>query len=347
MSVIRSVRGIRGVVSGSPVSRGAAPSGTGRRRTVVRGVLAAGALAAVVGMPAAPALAACPTGDQCTALPNVDAQRVMLASTIDPYRTDSATTAHDHVLRVERALVAKGFLASQWADGYWGTTTTAAWASFERSIGQDAVHTRNGIPSPWELRQIGKNRFDVVKSYDVGSRVTLKSVAAGGVSNDGTDVVNERTRSMFHEARRLMKSRGQSGWAMVVTQGGYCGSGCASTSYGTHDGGGIIDVRIVDTSSQTVIGNRLKALRDVGFAAWQRSNHIHAVAVNDYQMAWTVHGDTTPPAAVLDQGYPRGYCQVYEWKFRADGLGNCDDRVPSSAPSRTVTTWEGYLAARG
>lgn len=315
------------------------------RRAAVR--VAAGSLLLVgtLAVPTPASSAVCPNGDQCTALPDVNARVVMLAATVDPYRTDSATTAHDHVLEVEDALVVEGFLAARWADGYWGTTTTAAWASFEKSLGQDKVHTRNGLPSPWELKQLGVNRFDTVKTYDVGAKVTLKSVADGGVSNDGTDVVNERTQDMFLEARRLMKSRNQTGWAMIVTQGGYCGAGCAGTSHGTHNGGGIIDVRIIDTSSQTVIDNRLKALRDVGFAAWQRSDHIHAVAINDYQMAWTVHGDTTPPADVLDQGYPRGYCQVYEWKFKSDGLGNCDDRVASSAPTRTITTWEEYQAA--
>lgn len=320
-----------------------------RLRLLGRSAIAVAALAgALAGGPAPAAVAACPPDDQCTSLPNVNAGRVLLAATLDPYRTDSVTTAHDHVLRVENALVAEGYLTSAWADGYWGTTTTAAWATFEKAVGQNGVHTRNGIPSPWELRQLGGNRFDTVGSYDVGKRITL-SKAPGGLSNDGTDVVNERTRDMFVEARALLTRRGQDNAAkMIITQGGYCGASCASTSHGTHNGGGIIDVRITDyAGNRTVIDNRLQALRDVGFAAWERSDHIHAVAVNDYQMAWTVHGDTTPPANVLDQGYPRGYCQIYEWTFKKDGLGNCDDRVPSSSPQRTVVTWEDYQAAQG
>ncbi len=330
--------------------RGSGPTRRGRPRAVARLLaVAAAAAGALVVAPAPSALAVCPTGDQCTSLPNVRVRDVLLAAMLDPYRKDSVTTAHDQVLRVENALVAKGFLPAKSADGYWGTVTTAAWASFEKAQGESGVATRNGLPSPAELRAIGRGRFDVVGSYDVGQRITLAK-APGGLSNDGTDVVNARTRAMFVEARRLLSARGQAKAAtMIITQGGYCGAGCASTSYGTHDGGGIIDVRITDyyPANQAVIDQRLTALRDVGFAAWQRSNHIHAVALGDYQMAWTVHGDTTPPPDVLDQGYPRGYCQVYEWVFRKDGLGNCDDIVASSAPHRTVVTWEDYLAARG
>lgn len=319
-----------------------------RRGVLVRAAAATAALAgALVALPAPAALAACPAGDQCTALPDVDAGRVMLAATLDPWRVDSTKTAGagESVLRVEKALVAKGFLAASAADGYWGTLTTRAWGAFERSIGQDAIATRNGLPSPWELRKIGADRFDVVKSYDVGAKVVLASVAAGGNSDDGTEVVNERTRAMFLEAQRNLKSRGKKGWDMVITQGGYCGSTCADASAGTHDGGGIIDVRTVDTDAEGV-ANRLAGLREVGFAAWKRSDHIHAVAINDYQMAWAVHGDDRAPAPILDGGWG-GNCQIYEWTFTQDGLGGCDDKVSSSSPQRKIVTWEGYLAATG
>lgn len=318
-----------------------------RRRTAVRALAGAAAVAgALVALPAPAALAACPAGDQCTALPDVNVRKVVLAASLDPWRTDDVKTpgASASVLLVEKALVAKGLLASRYADGYWGTTTTAAWGSYERSIGQDGVHTRNGLPSPAELRKVGAGRFDVVKAYDVGQRVTVKQAPAGN-SDDGTEVVNQRTLSMFLEAQRNLVRRDKVGKDMTITQGSYCDASCAPESFGTHDGGGIIDVRIIDTNA-TGVANRLAALREVGFAAWQRSNHIHAVAINDYQMAWAVHGKGGAPSPVIDDGWT-GYCQVYEWVFSSDGVGGCDDTVPSGSPKRAVVTWEDYLAAKG
>ncbi|MBM6401161.1 hypothetical protein [Phycicoccus sonneratiae] len=323
------------------------PSTRPTRRLVRRGLAGVAAVAAtVLALPAPAAQAACPAGDQCTALPDVNARKVVLAATLDPWRTDDVKTpgASTSVLRVERALVADGLLASTYADGYWGTTTTAAWGRYEKSIGQNGIHTRNGLPSPAELRKFGAGRFDVVKSYDVGGRVTVAKAPAGN-SDDGTEVVNRRTLDMFLEAQRNMVRRGDVGKDMTITQGSYCDASCAPESFGTHDGGGIIDVRIIDTNA-TGVAKRLAALREVGFAAWERSNHIHAVALNDYQMAWAVHGVGGAPAPIVDDGWT-GYCQVYEWVYKGDGLGHCDQRVPSTSAQRTVVTWEDYLAAKG
>lgn len=332
-------------LTGRPTTR--TPARPPRRRGALRALAGAAAVVAgLVALPAPVALAACPAGDQCTSLPDVDVQKVVLAATLDPWRTDDVKTpgAATSVLRVEQALVAKGLLASRYADGYWGTTTTTAWGKYEKSIGQNGIHTRNGLPSPAELRKIGAGRFDVVRSYDVGARVTVAKAPAGN-SDDGTEVVNRRTLDMFLEAQRNLVRADKVGKDMTITQGSYCDASCAPESFGTHDGGGIIDVRIVDTTAAG-IANRLAALRAVGFAAWQRSNHIHAVALNDYQMAWAVHGVGGAPAPIVDDGWT-GYCQVYEWVYKGDGLGHCDGRVASTSAQRTVVTWEDYLAARG
>lgn len=293
------------------------------------------------------AMAACPPGDPCPTLPVVDMERVVLAASLDPWRIDMVKTsgAGDDVREVEEALRAEGLLGAGAVDGYFGTSTTAAWGKWERRMGQDKLHTRNGLPSFSELQELGKGRFQVVKSVEVGTKVTLDSVAAGGNSNDGDDVVNERTRSMFLEAQRIMKAAGQTGWDMVITQGGYCGSSCASASAGTHSGGGAIDIRTWDTTS-TGVQNRLSALRAVGFAAWYRgwsgNEHIHATAINDVQMSWEAHGDGTAPDPIFSSY--GGNCQVYEWKFEFDGLGGCDDHRSSDSPNqRNITTWEEYL----
>jgi len=285
-------------------------------------------------------------------LPAVDMERVVLAASLDPARIDMVRTsgAAASVKRVEQALQAKGLLAASAVDGYFGTTTTVAWGQWERRIGQRSVATLNGLPGLKELEQLGAGRFRLVNRIDIGKRVRLASVAAGGESNDGRDVVNERTYAMFLQAQRNMRASRNKGWNMVIVQGGYCGASCAAQSAGTHSGGGAVDIRSFDTDMEG-INNRLAALRQVGFAAYYRSAaqgfdpHIHATAINDYQMTWEMHGAQRAPAPIL--ATYGGNCQVYEWKFNFDALGGCNDRAPSKTHNqKSIQTWEQYLAGR-
>jgi hypothetical protein len=277
-------------------------------------------------------------------------QRVVLAATLDPWRTDKVKTsgAAESVELVQRALIARGHLkqsdvSANW--GYWSRLTTVAWGRFEAKMGQSGPGSFNGLPGLSELLKLGEGRFDLTNRINVGNVVQLTSEALGGNSNDGADKVNERTKEMFLEAQRIMKAKGQTGSDMVIVQGGYCAE-CAEDSQGTHDGGGSIDIRTKDTTQQG-IDNRLAALKEVGFAAWNRTPptfepHIHAVAINDYQMAWATHGDGLPPAPI--PGVYGGNCQVYEWKFNFDGLSGCNDRTASTSPQKDLRTWEEYVA---
>ena len=315
----------------------------------VRGSLrqAAAALVAAVAL-VAPAAAPAIIPDPV--LPEVAMGRVVLAATLDPWRIDEVKTpgASDDVILVERALHARGYLDAVWVDGYFGQSTIRAWGRYEHARGQTSRATANGLPGLEELRDLGAGRFRLTNVVDVGDVVTLKSVAAGGQSDDGHDKVNQRTRAMFLEAQRVMAAAGQTGRDMVIVQGGYCFPGCAADSAGVHNGGGAIDIRTWDTTS-TGNDNRVAALRKVGFAAWERgepafSPHIHAVAINDYQLSWEAHGDGIAFAPLVsDFG---GNCQIYEFKFFNDGLHGCDDRVASTSDQRAFTTWEQYLAGQ-
>lgn len=67
-----------------------------------------------------------------------------------------------------------------------------------------------------------------------------------------------------------------------VTQGSYQGGAGDSKSAGTHDGGGVVDLRTRDLTADQK-RRMIRALRRVGFAAWLRTpaqgftEHVHAV----------------------------------------------------------------------
>jgi hypothetical protein len=88
--------------------------------------------------------------------------------------------------------------------------------------------------------------------------------------------LNKRT------ARMLKCAEDRIGRNLYVTQGSY-NRGGVSQSAGTHDGGGAIDITGVNDWNEAV-----RALREVGFAAWIRTpsqgpwvQHIHAIAIRD------------------------------------------------------------------
>jgi peptidoglycan hydrolase-like protein with peptidoglycan-binding domain len=258
----------------------------------------------VAGVLAAPTTAS-------AALPEVNMERVLLAAQLDPHRPGTGTTAGaaDDVLLVEQALRAKGLLDASLVDGHFGSSTTTAWRQWE-----DRVHatstpwTNNGLPGLTELRELGDGRFSVVSTVSSGAWVT----------EDG-ETIDERTRAMFRKAEQL------SGTDMFITQG----RGTASESAGTHVGGGVIDIRVVDRPGST--DERVKALRQVGFAAWFRDYstgpHIHAVAINDPFIAYGSH---------------YSLCQVYQYRFGGAGE-SCSDSLDGA--DRDLHTWEDWLRA--
>ncbi len=104
--------------------------------------------------------------------------------------------------------------------------------------------------------------------------------------------LNTRTIDMLGEAERYLAAHGGCDPARArpsnIVQGSYNKGGVAASA-GTHDGGGVIDVRCVDISIPARRALAM-ALRHAGFAAWIRHPplfpyHIHAVAVGDPSMS--------------------------------------------------------------
>lgn len=98
----------------------------------------------------------------------------------------------------------------------------------------------------------------------------------------GGHLVNIRTRVLLERARVKLGLNHE----LRLIQGSY--NHGVSASAGTHDGGGVVDVDPTQASGHWAI---VRALREVGFAAWYRtpaegfSYHIHACAIGDAQMA--------------------------------------------------------------
>lgn len=145
------------------------------------------------------------------------------------------------------------------------------------------------------------------------------------IQHRGRANVSERTWAALEEAERL------AGFRFVITQGGY-NKGAVDASAGTHDGGGVVDIRARDLSA-TRRATVVRCLRRVGFAAWLRIrsqgfdvDHIHAVLKGDK--------DLSRSAAA----------QVKSFEAGRSGLSS-NRPDPTATPYRGVT-WEKYLAAR-
>lgn len=110
----------------------------------------------------------------------------------------------------------------------------------------------------------------------------------------------------FYTVRILQAAERLAGHAFTVTQGSYSNS--VAASFGTHSGGGVLDLAWIGKVADVV------ALRMSGFAAWHRdpsqgpwNDHIHAVAIGD---------PTSSPEAKK---------QVTSYFNGGDGLGGKDD----------------------
>jgi hypothetical protein len=128
-------------------------------------------------------------------------------------------------------------------------------------------------------------------------------------------VLNQRTVSMLENAARLYAGELEiSGYA--ITQGSYHDNGAAS--FGTHLGGGAVDLSVMRKGTYTVLWDDvpplLRALRAAGFAAWLREYgelspdspiHIHAIAIGDSELSQAAQEQLT---GVF--GYFRGYSGV-------------------------------------
>lgn len=98
------------------------------------------------------------------------------------------------------------------------------------------------------------------------------------------------------------------GYPLTITQGCY-NPGGVGASAGTHDGGGVVDLAPYDWE------NKVRVLRDLGWAAWHRvpaegpwPEHIHAVMID--------HGTLSPAAAAQVNDERIGY------RYGRNGLAN-------------------------
>jgi len=233
------------------------------------------------------------------------------AAQIDPRRSDDTHTpgATTSVRLVEQALQAKHLLAAKWVDGYFGTTTVAAYAAYQRSLGYTGL-AANGLPGRASLAKLGQGRFTVTRTIGPGPRIDL----GGGV------VVNARTKAMLAAAEHAL------GRTLALDQGSY-NPGGDPTSAGTHDGGGVVDVSVKGMTAADRV-TVARALRRVGFAAWVRTPsqgdwpyHIHAVAISDTDLS------------------SQAQHQVGDYYLGLDGLA---DRGPDDGPEVTIRTWEEF-----
>ena len=124
--------------------------------------------------------------------------------------------------------------------------------------------------------------------------------------------LNQRTLAMLAHAQELYGGEiDLTGHA--ITQGSYTNS--VSASFGTHAGGGAVDLSVLRHGTYTVLWDDIPALihalRAAGFAAWLREYgelyqdspiHIHAIAIGDQELSSAAQEQLTGPA-----GYFRGY----------------------------------------
>ncbi len=128
-------------------------------------------------------------------------------------------------------------------------------------------------------------------------------------------VLNQRTYAMLQHAAALYGGELEI-FGYHITQGSYHDNG--SASFGTHLGGGAVDLSVMRKGTYTVLWEDVEplvhALRAAGFAAWLRDYgelspdspyHIHAIAIGDQELSQAAQDQLTGPF-----GYFRGYTGV-------------------------------------
>jgi hypothetical protein len=124
--------------------------------------------------------------------------------------------------------------------------------------------------------------------------------------------LNQRTHSMLQHAAELYGGPIDI-TGPALTQGSYTGRVVAS--FGTHSGGGAVDLSVKSRVDGSVLDEEieplLRALRIAGFAAWLREPdelgigsviHIHAIAIGDEELSPEAADQLTG-----EYGYFRGY----------------------------------------
>jgi hypothetical protein len=140
----------------------------------------------------------------------------------------------------------------------------------------------------------------------------------------GESTLNARTVAMLAHAQTLYEGTiDLTGTA--VTQGSY-NEGTVALSFGTHDGGGAVDISVRNIPIDwTILWDDIplviQALRTAGFAAWYRNEedemtpHIHAIAIGDAELS---------RAASLQLIGRYGYFRGYDGLPQPDGVPLAD-----------------------
>ncbi|MEO8607841.1 MAG: SH3 domain-containing protein [Chloroflexota bacterium] len=140
--------------------------------------------------------------------------------------------------------------------------------------------------------------------------------------------LNDRTLAMLDYAQELYSAdSGVIHFRTSIMQGSYNPGGVAA-SFGTHDGGGAVDISVRDPQNHQIltaaIAPMLRALRFAGFAAWLRDTdvlykgspiHIHAIAIGDAELSDAAR-------AQIDGTF--GYLRGYDGLPRDDGIPQPD-----------------------
>ena len=173
--------------------------------------------------------------------------------------------------------------------------------------------------------------------------------------------LNQRTYAMLQHAAQLYGGPIDAA-NTAVTQGSYSNNGPAS--FGTHLGGGAVDISVIRPGGSKVLYNEIepliRALRAAGFAAWLRDRdevnpgsgiHIHAIAIGDAELS---------PEAVEQLTGPYGYFRGYSGVPQPNGTPEPDrhggpvicqwmreagyaDLRPEAARTYPATNWEATL----
>lgn len=141
-------------------------------------------------------------------------------------------------------------------------------------------------------------------------------------------LLNARTLAMLDHAQALYQAAGgTSDFRLAITQGSYTG-GALAASFGTHDGGGAVDLSVRSRADWSVLTDEIEpmiaALRAAGFAAWLRDTgdlypdspiHIHAIAIGDRELSEMAR-------AQIDGSF--GYLRGFDGLPRIDGVPHPD-----------------------
>ncbi len=141
-------------------------------------------------------------------------------------------------------------------------------------------------------------------------------------------ILNARTLAMLDQAQVIYSAGGGLLYfRQGLTQGSYTG-GVLAASFGTHDGGGAVDLSVRDPGTWDVMTAEIEpmvhALRLAGFAAWLRDTgdlypdspiHIHAIAMGDAELSEAAR-------AQIDGTF--GYLRGFDGLPRANGIPQAD-----------------------